>query len=172
MKRWISYSVLGLLVSAASSIALAQEESFERFFTERKLRIELDRAREQYTLNHNSRTATTQSAGPQFLLPEVKLHGIVVRENGDTQIWLHNGDSVSTTELHRQSRANGQNKLTGQPVRVPLPGGGYAKLKPGQVYSLEKQTIVEGYEQRSATTLSSDTLQPEADNASTDSLLR
>jgi hypothetical protein len=133
-----------LLLLTINSPAFAAEEAIklERLFTDRKTRAELDQARNQYSAERLEILANQQEL-EENVPAEVRMDGVVIRSNGSTEAWINGSSTLKGTgqELLNRPRSAGGNRF-----RVTLPGGEEVVLKPGQVYSLERQRVLEGYE--------------------------
>jgi hypothetical protein len=138
----ISPALLLLLTINSPAFAADEAIKLERLFTDRKTRAELDQARNQYSAERLEILANQQELD-ENLPAEVRMDGVVIRSNGTTEAWVNGSSTLKGAgqELLNRPRSAGGNRF-----RVTLPGGEEVVLKPGQVYSLERQRVLEGYE--------------------------
>ncbi len=138
--------LLLIVLSMFANISFAQERAyFNRLFTDKKTRADLNRAREQYKLD-NTVPQTSVSPTEDITLPGLKLNGVIIRENGQADVWINNSASFRNNNISEQVR-NSSRRVRGDLFEVTLPDGDKVKLRPGQIYSLETGQIVEAHEE-------------------------
>jgi hypothetical protein len=121
----------------------AGDMEFDRFFTDKKTRMQLDQAREQYKFISPRGNASAEDS-QELVLPEVKVDGIIIRGDGSTEVWVNSatpGGNGLGDNVERSARRTKDGR-----VRLTLPSGKTVDLKPGQVYSMETEHIREAYE--------------------------
>lgn len=122
----------------------AGDMEFDRFFTDKKTRMQLDQAREQYKFISPRGNAPADES-QELVLPEVKVNGIIVRGDGSTEVWVNSatpGGNGLGGNVERSARRTKDGR-----VRLTLPSGKTVDLKPGQVYSMETEQVREAYEE-------------------------
>ena len=134
----IQLLVLSFIVTVAS---YAQNEpELGRFFTSPGLRMELDRARDDYSVAHPGPVGNN-AVVDEYVSPDVRLDGVVIRGDGSADIWLNRGNVSQQQQVRLRSKKSDS-------ISVKLPGGKHVRLKPGQYYSPENQAVKEAYEKR------------------------
>jgi len=125
--------------------AVAQDASeLGRFFTTPAERKQLDQARDQYTSIAQSRDAEAGlSEGRVF--PEVQVKGLIVRDDGSSEIWVNDGSTIGKNQLSRELKSSTA-RVGRQNVKVTLSDGEHVTLKPGQIYSPDTQQVIEAYQ--------------------------
>lgn len=133
-----------LLIMAFSQASFSQDtERFDRFFTDRVERKQLDAARSRYLAsfkNEQSKKPMLMHAAPNV----IHLKGIVVRNDGSMEVWLNRNSALDKNPSVNMSKSD--ISLVGNGgVRLSLPGKKYVLLKPGQIYSTKNKRISEAY---------------------------
>ncbi|MBN1378702.1 MAG: hypothetical protein JXA04_05660 [Gammaproteobacteria bacterium] len=138
-------SLLILLVTTCFlQPVIAQDAAeFDRLFTSRLERKQLNQARDQYT--SITQTHGDDNISDQGMFPEVQVKGLVVRKDGSSEIWINNTSTVGKDRLSQDLKSNTR-RIDSQRVRVTLSDGEHITLKPGQVYTPDNQSILEGYQ--------------------------
>jgi hypothetical protein len=136
-----------LLLLAVNLPAFAADEPIKlgRLFTDPKTRAELDQARNQYSAERLEMLANQQEL-EENVPAEVRMDGVVIRNDGSTEAWVNGSSTLKGGGRSGQELLNRPRPAGGNRYRVTLPGGEEVVLKPGQVYSLEAQRVLEGYE--------------------------
>lgn len=140
---------LALLLFAAACCAgmsaFAQDaEEFDRLFTSRATRKQLNQAREQYSSlvqGHDVETGEFE----EKIFPEIHVKGLVVRNDGSSEIWVNDNNTFGKSRASRDLQS-GARRIDGQRIRVTLSDGETVTLKPGQVYTPDSQQVLEAYQ--------------------------
>lgn len=119
---------------------------FDRFFTAKKTRMQLDQAREQYKFISPRGNNASIEESQQLVLPDVKVDGMIIRRDGSTQVWVNSAVSANSGDLGNKVERSARRTKDGR-VRLTLPSGEIVNLKPGQVYSMETERVREAYEE-------------------------
>lgn len=122
----------------------AGDIEFDRFFTDKKTRMQLDQAREQYRYI-SPRGNTSAEESQELVLPEVKVDGMIIRGDGSTEVWV-NSTASGRDGLGDNVERSAKRTKDGH-VRLTLPSGKTVNLKPGQIYSMETERVREVYEE-------------------------
>lgn len=140
-----SISLLAIFLTC-SLIAgpVVSETGFDRFFTDRRTRMQLDQAREQHSFI-SPRGNTPINNTEELVLPDVKFDGMIIRDDGSADIWINSTGSSQEEGLGDRVERSATRAKDGS-VRVTLPTGKTVTLKPGQVYSMESERVREVYE--------------------------
>ena len=139
MKR--SRIILLVLLCVVTMASYAQgDPELGRFFTSKGLRAELNRSRDDYSVPHPGPIGNTETVD-EYISPEVRLDGVVIRGDGSADIWLNRGNVSQQQQVKLRSNKSGS-------ISVKLPGGKRIRLKPGQYYSPENQAVKEVYEKQ------------------------
>lgn len=146
LMKWLPAAFLALTPPIASSAAGDME--FDRFFTDKKTRMQLNQAREQHRFISPRGSAAVDEA-QELILPDVKFDGMIIREDGSTEVWV-NSTAETRNDLTDQIEVKARRTNDGR-VRITLPSGRTVKLKPGQVYSMETEHVREVYEEADET---------------------
>jgi hypothetical protein len=125
------------IASLLPAMAMAEDEDvrFGRLFTEPKTRENLDESRKQ---NTSEELPVAEEMEEDVAVTTLKMNGVIMRRDGSAEVWINGVRSDSSRQTIRRSGGNR--------FQVALPGGGEVTLKPGQVYSLESRSVIEGYE--------------------------
>jgi hypothetical protein len=143
MKKILLQSIVFLNVLTQLPVYAQDESDINRFFTDRNVRRQLDQAREQYA---PVGPASDEEEEPQeTLFPEVKLKGLVIRNDGSSEIWINSASTVDKGGLSEEVRSATQ-RINRDQVRVTLPDGKYVTLVPGQIYTPDSPKVLELYQ--------------------------
>lgn len=123
----------------------AADVSFDRFFTDKKTRMQLNQAREQHSFIA-PRGNTSVDQPQELVLPDVKFDGMIIRNDGSAEVWINSTGSGHETNLGNKVEMNARRTKDGK-MRITLPSGKTVRLKPGQVYSMETERVREAYEE-------------------------
>ncbi len=121
----------------------ADNDEFGRLFTSPAERTELDSKRKQITSDNiiiEQSTTQLRTEGPKD--KEIELSGFVLREDGQSMVWI-NGKSELSDSLTKDLRLSTQTRQRDVVVKSQ---GKQQRLKPGQVWDLEKNRIKESWE--------------------------
>jgi hypothetical protein len=125
--------------------ALAQDaEEFDRFFTSRATRKQLNQTREQYSSlvqGHDVETGEFE----EKIFPEIHVKGLIVRNDGSSEIWVNDSNTFGKSRASRDLQS-GTRRIDGQKIRVTLSDGKTVMLKPGQIYTPDSQQVLEAYQ--------------------------
>jgi hypothetical protein len=130
--------MLGLCLFAQSGLIYADSGAGElnRLFTDRESRARMDAARKG--------DPVIEKSGEEGSYRNVRVDGVVIRENGDNVIWL-NGESNKNSDkingVHIRSRQIDRNNYR-VPVRLE---DKTVRLKPGQVWNNESGKVSDNY---------------------------
>lgn len=133
-----------ILVWSGTEVVLA-DAGFDRFFTDKKTRMQLDQAREQHSLI-SPRGGAAVNQAEELVLPDVRLDGMIIRNDGSAKVWINSTGSIHEETLGDKVEHNAHRAKDGS-IRITLPSGKTVKLKPGQVYSMETERVSEAYEE-------------------------
>ncbi|HEX7028773.1 MAG TPA: hypothetical protein VF268_16140 [Gammaproteobacteria bacterium] len=138
--KQVSAVILPLIVATPAFA----EVDFDRFFTDRKTRMQLNQAREQHSFISPRANAAVDNI-EELVLPDVKFNGMIIRDDGSTEVWINSTGSNQEENLGDRVERNSRRTQDGG-LRITLPSGKTVKLKPGQVYSMETERVREAYE--------------------------
>lgn len=160
-----------LLIITQGVFAEQQDQSpIGRLFTRTFERQQLNADRRFYKEGKLIQQSAIESA-KNVIAPEFKYNGVVIRKNGSREIWV-NGQPVrhnTHTERFTDQAYHFEASRTLN-ARMTLPDGQKIHLRPGQVYQVERQSIVEAYlalEKNGQDTVPTDDPRQGADTAQT-----
>ena len=132
--------MLGFLILPFGITGYGSESPFDRVFTSRAERAQIDNARRDGLLHGEIEPPALSAAAP----PPVKVSGLVLREDGKHMVWVDGKSELSRNE----SNANVEIDSPIVPlVQVPLRADGKARtLRPGQVWVIESNEVKEPFE--------------------------
>lgn len=133
-----------LALHAAAGTCAESDAEFERFFTDKRTRMQLNQAREQHSFISPG-GITPAGDTQELVLPDIKFNGMIIRQDGSTQVWVSGGGSAQGDEIGEKVERNVRRTKNNR-VLMTLPSGETVSLKPGQVYSMETERIREAYE--------------------------
>jgi hypothetical protein len=119
-------------------------EEFDRLFTSRATRKQLNQAREQYSSlvqGHDVETGEFE----EKIFPEIHVKGLIVRNDGSSEIWVNDSNTLGKSRASRDLQS-GARRIDGQRIRVTLSDGETVTLKPGQIYTPDSQQVLEAYQ--------------------------
>lgn len=139
-------SVLLLITSQMVSAVEQGKPVIGRLFTGALEREQLNADRSLYKEGRMINEKTNET-GKQVVTPEFKYNGMLIRKNGSREIWVNgkhvNQSTYAQGNIDRAYRFEASRKLN---TAMTLPGGQKIYLRPGQVYQIDGQTIVEAYQ--------------------------
>ncbi len=120
-------------------------ETFDRLFTTTEQRRFLDRKRLNGDTGDNVELITNNpktSVDNVIEKPEVRLSGVLLREDGRNMVWVNGQSELST----RQDKTVKANKPKSGSISVSVHSQQRsARLKPGQVWLLDQRRVEESY---------------------------
>ena len=141
MNRLMILSVLQL-VTILTPVSAQNSVGFDRLFTNSATRNQLDQSREQYTAIG---PVTDEEDYQETMFPKIELKGLIVRNNGSSDIWLNGSSTLGKDNLSREIQSVAK-RINREQVQVTLPDGNTVKLKPGQIYTPDSQKILDVYQ--------------------------
>ena len=136
--------LLAIILACSGTGIVSADAGFDRFFTDKKTRMQLDQAREQHSFISPRGSAAVDQA-EELVLPDVRLDGMIIRNDGSAKVWINSTGSIHEENLGDKVERDAHRAKDGS-IRITLPSGKTVKLKPGQVYSMEAERVREAYE--------------------------
>ncbi len=143
-----SYRSILLLCFISCPQLFAADNSLQRLFLSPSMRDNIDQVRIAPPKKNIAKIISREEKEiiQQAEITNVRLKGILIKNNGDHSIWV-NDDTISNTELSKHSLTIGINNISGDKVPVTLPDGRKITLRPGQIFKSTSNTIIEAYQE-------------------------
>jgi hypothetical protein len=144
MKQRLPLLLFAAIYCATIPVFAQNAEEFDRFFTSRATRKQLNQTREQYSSlvqGHDVESGEFE----ERIFPEIHVKGLIVRNDGSSEIWVNDSNTIGKNRASRDLQS-GTRRVDGQRIRITLSDGETVTLKPGQIYTPDSQQVLEAYQ--------------------------